>query len=197
MKSLVLTILCPLFFFTALTGQIIYVNANSHGNGQSWEKATNNLSRALQVATPGTQIWVAAGTYFPSLCKHCTQSDRNESFKVPSGVAVYGGFAGNETTIQERKIRQNPTQLSGHIGSDDQFDNSRTVVLFENASNETILDGFTITGGLADNKEAGDGHASRSGGAIYNIATNENKSNPTIKNCLFFESAFSRFASAS
>ncbi len=189
MKSFALTFFATLLFTGNCLGQIIYVKSGSNGNGQSWETAANSLSRALQVATAGTQIWVAEGTYFPSQCKHCTKSDRAESFKVPSGVKVYGGFAGNETSIEQRNIKKHNTQLSGHIGADDSFDNSQSVVYFENANKETLLDGFTITGGLADNKEARDGHASRSGGAIYNFASGDKKSSPVVKNCLFFENS--------
>ena len=187
MKQFALTFFATLLLSGTSLSQIIYVKAGSNGNGQSWETPANSLSRALQVATPGTQIWVAEGTYFPSLCKHCTKSDRSESFKIPSGVKVFGGFAGHETSIEQRNIKKHTTQLSGHIGADDPFDNSQTVVSFENADKETQIDGFTIIGGVADNKEANDGHASRSGAAIYNLATDSEKSTPIIKNCLFFE----------
>ena len=187
MKQFALTFFATLLLSGTCLSQIIYVKAGSNGNGQSWETATNSLSRALQVATPGTLIWVAEGTYFPSHCKHCTKSDRAESFKVPSGVKVYGGFAGHESSIEQRKIKKHTTQLSGHIGADAPFDNSQTVISFENANKETLLDGFTITGGLADNKEANDGDASRSGGAIYNFASEDAQSSPIVKNCLFFE----------
>ena len=78
--------------------------------------------------------------------------------------------------------------MSGAIGYDDEFDNTSTVVYFENVSANTVLDGFTISGGMADGKESGDGSPMRSGGGIYNICTNSNSvSSPTIKNCLFFE----------
>lgn len=188
MKQLSLIAFCFFAFSSLLVGQTIYVKIDSKGNGESWENAAGSLARALKVATPGTEIWVATGTYFPSLCKQCTKADRATSFKIPSGVKVYGGFSGHETSTKNRNPKRYTTMLSGQIGSDDSFDNSQTIVTFENASKETLLDGFTIHGGLADNKEAGDGHASRSGAGIYNIATEEGeKSYPSIKNCLIYE----------
>jgi len=188
MKHLLL-IICFLFAIVTLSvGQTIYVKIDGKGNGQSWETATGSLARALKVATPGTEIWVASGTYFPSLCKHCTKADRAMYFKIPSGVKVYGGFAGHETSTRNRNPKRNTTMLSGQIGADETFDNSQTIVYFENVSDKTLLDGFTIHGGLADNKSGGDGHASRSGAGIYNIATEEaQKSIPLIKNCLIYE----------
>lgn len=188
MKQFLLITISLFAISTFSIGQTIHVKIDGKGNGESWETATGSLARALKVATPGTEIWVANGTYFPSLCKHCTKADRATSFKIPSGVKVYGGFSGHETSTRNRNPKRYTTMLSGEIGSDENFDNSQTIVTFENASPETLLDGFTIHGGLADNKEGGDGHASRSGAGIYNIATAEGeKSYPSIKNCLIYE----------
>ncbi len=188
MKQFLLITISLLAFSIFSTAQTIYVKTDGKGNGESWDTATGSLSSALKVATSGTEIWVASGTYFPSLCKHCTKADRATSFKIPSGVKVYGGFAGHESSTRNRNPKRNTTMLSGQIGSDKIFDNSQTIVLFENVSDETLLDGFTIHGGLADNKEGGDGHASRSGAGIYNIATEAGeKSVPSIRNCLIYE----------
>ncbi|MEZ4932208.1 MAG: hypothetical protein R2788_08835 [Saprospiraceae bacterium] len=49
---------------------IVYVDANASGNndGSSWTNAFNNLQDALSLANTSadvTQIWVAAGTYYP------------------------------------------------------------------------------------------------------------------------------------
>ena len=52
----------------ASASSIIYVKVNAVGanNGTSWANAYKNLQVALAAATPGSQLWVAAGTYLPT-----------------------------------------------------------------------------------------------------------------------------------
>lgn len=170
--------LCALFMVLCFhaSSNNIYVNQNSSGNGTSWDDAFSTLTEALAVASSDDQIWVAKGTYTPSL------ADRSASFHIPEGVEVYGGFAGIETSLNERNPENNVTILSGEIGKDGVADNSFTVVYFENVSETTILDGFTLTAGNA-NSEKGEAHPSRCGGAIY-INGENGICKPIISNCI-------------
>lgn len=123
--------------------RIIYVkgNADGIGDGSSWEKAYRSLSTALVRATRGTEIWVAAGEneYVPA-----TQGDdRTVTFLIPEGVAVYGGFAGTESSLEERDRNTYETILSGDLGAGLY---AYHVVTLEGGT----LDGFTVTGGKAD-----------------------------------------------
>lgn len=161
---------------------ILYVKpAGVKGDGSSWEKATNDLQEALKKARKGTQIWVAAGLYVPT-----DGSDRHISFEIPDGVALFGGFAGNEKSISQRSFLQHPTILSGNIGSEDPDDNSYNVVYSKNASSTTLLDGFIISGGNA-NGEGAFSTRQRSGGGLYNESSPQAASNPTIANCTFID----------
>jgi hypothetical protein len=73
------------------------------------------------------------------------------SFQLKSGVALYGGFAGVETARMQRDWNANLTTLSGDIGSSgDNSDNSYHVVIGSGTDGTAILDGFTITAGMAD-----------------------------------------------
>ena len=133
---------------------IIYVRAGATGNGTSWNNCFGNLDTALAVATPGcTQIWVAAGTYTPqrpvSYCTTCTGS-RYNTFQLKNGVAVYGGFWGNETSIAQRDILNNSTVLSGETGGVSDTDNCYHVVTSALTNSTAILDGFTIQAGNAN-----------------------------------------------
>ncbi len=121
-----------------------------------------NLQTAL---TTGTckEVWVAAGIYEPG-------SARTDSFNILPGVAVYGGFAGSETSRSARNPVANVTTLSGDIGSvGDPSDNSYHVVFMDGSTSagiitaSTVLDGFTISGGQAD----GGGSSQDRGAGLY------------------------------
>ncbi len=63
------------------------------------------------------------------------------------GVTLYGGFSGDETTLDERDWTRNLTVLSGDIGeSGNQADNSMSVV---KGADDAIIDGFVIEDGYA------------------------------------------------
>ena len=126
----------------------IYVKADATGanDGTSWTDAYTDLKDALTAAISGDEIWAAAGTYYPT-----PAVDRFATFQLKNGVAIYGGFAGTESSIVERDFVTNVTILSGDIGvPGDSTDNSLHVVSgFANTAT-AILDGFTVTEGNAN-----------------------------------------------
>ena len=125
--------------------QILYVKPAQSGDCLSWDTACG-LQTALGIAQAGDQIWVAAGTYKPT-----EDNNRYRSFVLRSGVAIYGGFLGDETTLSDRDWETNPTILSGDIGGDGYADDNSINVVFCGLLDENpILDGFTITGGNAN-----------------------------------------------
>jgi hypothetical protein len=144
-----------------VTGQVKYVNANSFlgsNNGSSWANAFLNLLSALPANTCNDlfDVYVAKNSvaYRPSF-----NFDVNASFIIPSGMSIYGGFAGTEKSINQRNRAliqtTNETTLSGDLNSNDilsdfnqnRSDNSRTVVNMFSKSN-IIIDGFSIRGGF-------------------------------------------------
>jgi hypothetical protein len=178
--------------------KLFYVKHDASGNndGTSWTDAFTSLQSALDEAGSKDEIWVAAGTYFPSQgwdVRNGTTSStaREESFRIPSGVKVYGGFAGSETATSQRvnfgSGEANETILSGDLSQNDPVvtDNAYHVVCFYQANTETRLDGFTITDGNANENNPND-----RGGGIYNRETG----NPTISNCTIMEN-FANFGS--
>ncbi|GAA4451783.1 hypothetical protein GCM10023189_14150 [Nibrella saemangeumensis] len=164
---------------------IRYVKPGGSGDGRSWASATNNLQHAINaVATAGGgQVWVAAGTYLPTQ----TQTDRNAGFRMQNKVAIYGGFAGHETSLTERPLidplmgHPSSTTLSGDIDGDGTpTGNSYHVFYHPNGTgldHTAILDGFVITGGNAGDST---GVNSDLGGGMYNHG-----SSPELVNCLF------------
>jgi|GEM_PF-1956626 len=178
-KTLILCLF--LLLIVSVNAQVIYVKANAtgSGNGTSWANAYTSLQPALAAATSGKQIWVAKGTYKPTV-----GTDRAASFQMKSGVKIYGGFTGTETSISLRTNYGvggvNETILSGDIGTAGiNTDNSYHVLFNSGIDNAALLDGFTITGGYADNYSETDAtHAE--GGGILNL-----NSSPEISNCCF------------
>jgi hypothetical protein len=158
---------------------VLYVKADASpdGDGQSWPTALQDLQDALCRAAGSRgamqQIWVAAGTYRPDR----GTGDRSASFNLQDNLAVYGGFAGTESSLNQRDWTANATILSGDIGTTgDNSDNSYHVVRGLNVGVTASLDGFRVTGGNANSADYPDydGGGMRLEGAV-----------PVIANCTF------------
>ncbi|MHC4508729.1 MAG: protein kinase domain-containing protein [Planctomycetota bacterium] len=163
----------------------IYVKADAQPpyDGNSWDTAYSDLQDALKLAQPDTEIWVAAGTYRPDRGTDA----REASFRLKSGIRLFGGFAGTETSIDQRDPNRYETILSGDLEGNDRPDftdndeNSYHVVDASEADETTVLDGVVISGGNASG--LGPPHIenpSYSGGGIYN-----NGGGLTIVHCVF------------
>ena len=163
---------------------IRYVDASlatGAGTGASWADAyagPTSLQTALAAAVSGDEIWVKAGTYRPS-----TTGVRTATFTMKSGVAIYGGFAGTESTLSQRDWKTNVTILSGDLLGNDTAttnftENSYHVVLGTGAAVTAILDGFTVRAGYANGATASN---QDKGGGILIVSSGA----PTVRNCIF------------
>jgi hypothetical protein len=143
----------------------LYVKAGAAGlnNGTSWTDAFTSLSAALdytRFCSSASEIWVAGGTYKPESFPYdiFSGSNRDYAFWLPNNVAIYGGFAGTEFQLEQRDltIDANKSILSGDIDNNDTPDapplgnNTYHVMVTSGLSGSALLDGFTITGGLAN-----------------------------------------------
>lgn len=186
MKKAIFFIIFLLLFFRSFTQnsfEVIYVNqeaVNGGNNGSNWTNAFVNLQDALAVAQEGDSIWVAKGTYYPTFT-----DNRDLSFDMPKGVAIYGGFEGHETTLTQRDYDNNTTILSGNIGLlSDSTDNSYHVITMVGIDSTTILDGFTIAHGYAVFEETNDDR-DLGGGVLIQPNSLSSNINPVIRNCYF------------
>ncbi len=184
---------------------------NGLNDGTSWGNGYHHLQDALAEAAPNcaiTQIWVAAGTYKPDEGVLQIPSDSDASFQLINGVAIYGGFAGTETTLDERDIESNGTVLSGDLLGNDVYvacedtspdcdavggycwagrcqfgplfaDNAYTVVDGSGTDSTAVIDGFVIERGKVGNSALFD----TGGGITVHVGS------PIISNCMLRDNA--------
>ena len=168
-------------------GRTIYVDDDATGanDGSSWADAYKCLQDALADAQSGDEIWVAQGIYKPDedTANPGGTGDQTATFQLKNGVAIYGGFAGGETSRDQRDTVTNVTILSGDLNSNDRpnftnnSENSYHVVTGSRTNATAVLDGFTITAGNANGSFPDPN--SRGGGMYCNA------SSPTLSNCIF------------
>ena len=133
---------------------VLYVDVSASGaaDGSSWTDAFRSLQNALAKARPGDQVWVAEGIYRPDRGRHQTPGDRDATFRLPNGVTILGGFAGDERNARQRAGLFERTLLDGDLLDDDlpgfgnYQDNSYRIVTGIELDANTVLDGFTIRG---------------------------------------------------
>lgn len=151
----------------------VQASATGNGTGLTWTNAFTDLQEALSVVIPGDEIWVAAGQYKPT-----AGTSRTIAFTLRNGVNIFGGFAGIETSLEQRDPISNPTVLSGDIGNiGESSDNSHSVVKANNINTAIILDGFRIVNGYS---ASGSGYK---GGGLN--VQNALSGNLLLRNCSF------------
>ncbi len=114
-----------------LVAAVLYVSAtqttNTPADGLSWATAIPEVQASIDAAAEGDQIWVAAANY-------------RGGITLKSGVAIYGGFLGDETELEQRDWRNRPTALDGGQVM-------RVVLVPIGTTLDTALDGLTIQNG--------------------------------------------------
>ena len=190
--------------WTLTAAATCYVNGASIGanSGVSWTDAYTDLQSAL-TDVGCTEVWVAQGVYKPVVPANIgsvTAGERAVSFNIRPGVAVYGGFAGVETSVTARDPVAHVTILSGDIDANDDSNNAdgnfidetstdivgsntRHIVVLNGTAGTpitttTVLDGFTLTGGDSIGIADGGGGLCRGNGAGHECS-------PTLSRLVF------------
>ena len=176
-----------LLYFLPVKSQV-YVDLSATGanDGSSWEDAFTDLQSALSLETDETQIWIAAGTYYPG-----EVGDSLAAFHLTREVQLYGSFRGTEQELTDRPspASGNSTILSGDLLGNDspqdfdtnKEDNVFNVLVIDAAiDNRTLLDRLLIWRGHADgNFEIANRHGR--GGGVYCEGA------PIFQNCEILE----------
>ena len=161
-------------FLTALvaSGATYYVVPGGAGskNGTSWANAYADVQTAIDKASSagGGEVWIAKGTY-----KH------GSAMKMKNNVAIYGGFAGTETS-KDQRVSGNNTILDGEREYRVFYNNYTSS---NKLTNSAKLDNVTIQNGYANGSNSSDKY----GAGMYNYYAS-----PEITNCTFSNNSASR-----
>ena len=189
----------------------VTAEATDGGDGSSWTQAIT-LENALSQAKAGDEIWVKG---YEDITGHIYKAPKG-GFVLPSGVAMYGGFAGDETikndlpTGRHKYQMKYQTALVGDIGTNDKAsqqliiypenatrtDNATHVLTLQmgvtqdntnDGNKPTIVSGFLIAAGNASGENTS---ANGRGGGIYVV----NNSNDVNAQSRFFRISQCNFA---
>lgn len=126
-------------------------------DGSSWENASDDLQAMLNDLC-ASEVWVAGGVYKPIRPANdlwtIDPGNRVNAFVLTTNVKLYGGFAGTETALVQRDltITANKSVLSGDLDGSGSFSGNDAyhVVLSAGDVGTAVIDGFTVTGGHAN-----------------------------------------------
>ena len=183
----------PLFAQDSKTYHVT-AEATDGGDGSSWTNAIT-LTEALSRAKAGDEIWVKG---YEDITGHIYKAPEG-GFVLRSGVAMYGGFAGDETikndlpTGRHKYQMKYQTALVGDINTNDKAsqqliiypendtrtDNATHVLTLQmgvtqdntnDGNKPTIVSGFLIAAGNASGANTS---ANGRGGGIYVVNSND------------------------
>ena len=190
----------PLFAQDSKTYHVT-AEATDGGDGLSWKNAIT-LTEALSRAKAGDEIWVKG---YENITGNIYKAPKG-GFVLPSGVAMYGGFAGDETikndlpTGRHKYQMKYQTALVGDIATNDKAsqqliiypenttrtDNAIHVLTLQmgitqdntnDGNKPTIVSGFLIAAG---NARGANTSANGRGGGIY-VVNNSNDNNASSR----------------
>lgn len=121
--------------------KVLWVNSLAYSSpydGSTAAHGIKGINAAIAAATAGDDLWVVQGTYL-------SRTDASEYYvTLKEGVSLYGGFAGTESSRDQRDWKAHKTTLRGYFAWSIVFGAS-------GITNATTVDGFTITNGTGMN----------------------------------------------
>ena len=134
MKRLIGVVCLAVLLSSSPVLAVVYVKCDSPGptfDGTSWDTAFHTIQEGINAAfaVGGDEVWVAAGSYV-------------ERISLNAGVGLYGGFAGIESSREQRDWVANATILDGDQGG-------TVVTILPGTELPTVVSGFVIRNGRA------------------------------------------------
>lgn len=124
----ILIFLCLLLPISSISSTVYVAPGGLDTNdGFDWTTAKKTIQAGIAAASFGDEVWVSAGTY-------------NQRVVLKDGVALYGGFQGNETSLDQRNFLANICKIDAQKAGS-------AVTVPEGAGLATAIDGFTIANG--------------------------------------------------
>lgn len=193
----------PFSYIRAPSRRFVKTTPEGTGDGSSWVNASDDLQAMINASISGDTVWVAAGIYKPlaDASGDATPSNvRNKIWYTKSGVKLYGGFAGTETSLAQRDFKTNRTIFSGDVDNNDtntdgnsiaesfadiQGNNVYHILAIISCDKNTLVDGITFTGGKGTGTSVSQTVNGFPLSSVFGAAISINASFPTIKNCIF------------
>ncbi len=168
---------------------IYYVDASktdNSGNGLSWANAKKDLQPALDIAIVGDEIRVASGTYIPTESPDAVSTNILDfAFHFNIDIVLKGSYIPDTDNDPTNDIQDytNPSILSGDVGSGTY---KYHVLITHGLSTSSIIDGFSVTAGRANNSSStgiiysGVSYLGYNGAGMYNEASSPSLTNMTF-----------------
>lgn len=130
-----------------------YVKPNGTGSGESWNDAASFVF-ALEEATSGSTIHMAAGTYTPTkiITGGSEDDPSDKTFEINKHLEIIGGYPENPSNGDQPDSEVNKTILSGKISEEDDVYHVVTISAPKADNSIVTIKGLTITGGNAYNR---------------------------------------------
>jgi hypothetical protein len=128
------------------------VDASPDGDGKSWQTAFKHPQDGVDIASAGEEVWVAEGTYVRR------EAADTAVLSLKEGIAIYGGFVGNEASREARDWEMHLTILDGE----------RECRVVSGAA-RIVFDGFVVERGSV--RRAGAGLATLADGILVSNCT--------------------------
>ncbi|HET6452845.1 MAG TPA: right-handed parallel beta-helix repeat-containing protein [Armatimonadota bacterium] len=133
-RLMLLAVLVLILSSSSFATVFVKWDSTYNGPGNDWDHAYHSVQAGINASGPGGEVWVAGDSDHPYF----------ERIALLGGVGLYGGFAGRETSRNERDPAANVTVLDG------QALGSVVSTLQPTPSGFTaVIDGFTIRNGKA------------------------------------------------
>lgn len=126
-----------------------YAKVGANGTGSSWADATS-FANAISIATSGSIIYLAEGTYMPTqtISGGDPANESDKTFEIGKNVTIIGGFASNAAKGDSPDPIAHPTILTGsgtayHVV---------TVTAIAAGDEKVSIEGVTIKDGFATDR---------------------------------------------